>query len=64
MKSHFVPHRERSVLPLERPVGECCVGRGWFFCADTHTAHVMCIYVVKNQNITLKTGLRRVTPRR
>ena len=23
---HFVPHRERSVLPLERSVGEDCVG--------------------------------------
>jgi len=23
---HFVPHRERSVLPLERPVGEGFVG--------------------------------------
>jgi len=23
---HFVPHRECSVLPLERPVGEGCVG--------------------------------------
>ena len=23
---HFVPHREHSLLPLERPVSYCCVG--------------------------------------
>ena len=55
MKFHFVPYRERSVLPLERPVRECCAGKGWLR-TETHTARIICINTVKNQSITLKLG--------
>jgi len=27
IKIQLVPHREHRVLALERPIGECCVGK-------------------------------------
>jgi len=39
MKVQFVSHGKHNVLPLQRPTGECCMGK-LIFILNNHMEHI------------------------